>query len=164
MKQDPIFSTIASFKDQLTSFLAMQNHCIRYTQIITGGKKFPKLSFQSQVYTFSPADIFFGKSQNSILHSIANRSGAIAAHHRNSPEEDTGFSFLNCTINGTGRIYLGRAWGPYSRAIYSYCDIDDIITPAGWSDWGHPERQMYVISALIHTLYYIKWDVILKHP
>lgn len=94
-------------------------------------------------------DFIFGNAkslyQNSVLHSIANRSGAIAAHHRNSLEEDTGFSFLNCTINGTGRIYLGRAWGPYSRAIYSYCDIDDIIAPAGWSDWGHPERQITAV-------------------
>lgn len=82
--------------------------------------------------------------QNSVLHSIANRSGAIAAHHRNSPEENTGFSFLNCTINGSGMIYLGRAWGPYSRAIYSYCDIGDIIAPEGWSDWGDPVKQKYV--------------------
>ncbi|XP_021771360.1 pectinesterase QRT1-like [Chenopodium quinoa] len=93
-------------------------------------------------------DFIFGNArslyQNSVLHSIANRSGAIAAHHRNTPEENTGFSFLNCTINGSGLIYLGRAWGPYSRAIYSYCDIDDIIAPEGWSDWGDPERQKYV--------------------
>ncbi|KAL2944931.1 Pectinesterase QRT1 [Bienertia sinuspersici] len=84
-------------------------------------------------------DFIFGNArslyQNSVLHSIANRSGAIAAHHRNSPGENTGFSFLNCTVNGSGMIYLGRAWGPYSRAIYSYCDIDDIIQPEGWSDW-----------------------------
>ncbi|CAO2833660.1 unnamed protein product [Amaranthus hypochondriacus] len=90
-------------------------------------------------------DFIFGNArslyQNSVLHSIANRSGAIAAHHRNSPEENTGFSFLNCTINGSGMIYLGRAWGPYSRAIYSYCDIGDIIAPEGWSDWGDPVKQ-----------------------
>ncbi|KAK9734930.1 hypothetical protein RND81_04G172100 [Saponaria officinalis] len=90
-------------------------------------------------------DFIFGNAkslyQNSALHSIANQSGAIAAHHRNSPGEDTGFSFLNCSVTGSGKIYLGRAWGPYSRAIYSYCDIDDIIAPAGWSDWGVPDRQ-----------------------
>ncbi|XP_074296580.1 pectinesterase QRT1-like [Silene latifolia] len=90
-------------------------------------------------------DFIFGNAkslyQYTTLRSIANQSGAIAAHHRNSPNEDTGFSFLNCSITGSGKIYLGRAWGPYSRAIYSYCDIDDIIAPEGWSDWGVPERQ-----------------------
>lgn len=26
--------------------------------------------------------------------------------------------------------------GEITRAIYSYCDIGDIITPSGWSDWN----------------------------
>ncbi|GAB4849764.1 hypothetical protein Ancab_004560 [Ancistrocladus abbreviatus] len=90
-------------------------------------------------------DFIFGNArslyQDSVLHSIANRSGAIAAHHRNSLDENTGFSFLNCTINGTGKIYLGRAWGPYSTVVYSLCDMDDVIHPAGWSDWNYPSRQ-----------------------
>lgn len=38
---------------------------------------------------------------------------------------------------------MGRAWGNYSRAVYSYCDIDNIIDPSGWSDWNHPWRQRY---------------------
>ncbi|KAI5334260.1 hypothetical protein L3X38_024393 [Prunus dulcis] len=90
-------------------------------------------------------DFIFGRSrslyQDCVLQSTATSSGAIAAHHRDSPYEDTGFSFMNCKIIGTGSILLGRAWGAYSRAVYSYCHFDDIITPSGWSDWNHPERQ-----------------------
>lgn len=78
-----------------------------------------------------------------IVHSATKTFGAIAAHHRDSPYDDTGFSFINCTINGSGKVLLGRAWGNYSRIIYSYCDIDDIISPPGWSDWGFPSRDMY---------------------
>lgn len=108
-----------------------------------------KKIFQS-VYFFLPLRVVtsvknsvgIDLKQECVLRSTANRSGAIAAHHRNSPD-DTGFSFVNCTINGTGKIYLGRAWGNYSRAIYSYCSFDDIITPPGWTDWNHPERQKY---------------------
>lgn len=85
-------------------------------------------------------------NQDCVLHSTATRSGAIAAHHRDTQDDDTGFSFVNCTINGTGRVYLGRAWGTYSRAIYSYCDIDNIITPSGWNDWNQPSRQKYEFS------------------
>ncbi|KAK3198752.1 hypothetical protein Dsin_022167, partial [Dipteronia sinensis] len=65
---------------------------------------------------------------NCALQSIATTSGAIAAHHRDLPNENMGFSFVNCVINGTGKIYLGRAWGNYSRKIYSYSHIDNIIT------------------------------------
>ncbi|KAJ4828681.1 hypothetical protein Tsubulata_022615 [Turnera subulata] len=90
-------------------------------------------------------DFIFGRGkslfQDSVLQSVAKRYGAIAAHHRDSPNDDSGFSFVRCKINGTGKILLGRAWGNYSRAVYSYCDMDDIITPAGWSDWNYPERQ-----------------------
>ncbi|KAF8409715.1 hypothetical protein HHK36_005794 [Tetracentron sinense] len=84
-------------------------------------------------------------NQDCILHSTAKRSGAIAASHRESAVEDTGFSFVNCTVNGTGNIYLGRAWGRYSRAIYSYCNLDNIVTPSGWSDWGDPSRRRTVL-------------------
>lgn len=48
---------------------------------------------------------------------------------------------MNCEIYGTGKVYLGRAWGNYSRTVYSNCFIADIITPVGWSDWQVPERQ-----------------------
>ncbi|KAK9939812.1 hypothetical protein M0R45_016497 [Rubus argutus] len=93
-------------------------------------------------------DFIFGKSrslyQDCVIQSTAKYYGAIAAHHRDSPNEDTGFSFVHCKIIGTGNIYLGRAWGVYSRAIYSYCHIDNIITPSGWNDWNNPSRQKTV--------------------
>ncbi|XP_027368611.1 pectinesterase QRT1-like [Abrus precatorius] len=76
-----------------------------------------------------------------VLNSVAEFWGAIAAHHRDSADEDTGFSFVGCKIKGTGSIFLGRAWGEYATTIYSYCDMGDIINPLGWSDWDNPSRQ-----------------------
>uniref|UniRef100_A0A7N0TS79 pectinesterase n=1 Tax=Kalanchoe fedtschenkoi TaxID=63787 RepID=A0A7N0TS79_KALFE len=76
-----------------------------------------------------------------MLHSIAEAGGAIAAHHRNSLNEDTGFSFVDCTINGKGPTLLGRAWGSYSRTIYSRCYMDNIISPVGWSYWNDSNRK-----------------------
>ncbi|XP_019456029.1 PREDICTED: pectinesterase QRT1-like [Lupinus angustifolius] len=90
-------------------------------------------------------DFIFGNAKSLYekcnLQSIAENYGAIAAHHRNSPHQDTGFSFVGCRIGGTGNVYLGRAWGDYSRIIYSNTYMDDIINPAGWSEWNHPERK-----------------------
>ncbi|XP_004244060.1 pectinesterase QRT1 [Solanum lycopersicum] len=83
--------------------------------------------------------------QSCELHSIApdnvGISGAIAAHERESPYDDTGFSFVNCKVTGSGSVFLGRAWGEYSRIIYSKCYFDAIIHPQGWSDWDVPSRQ-----------------------
>ncbi|KAI3848729.1 hypothetical protein MKW98_012440 [Papaver atlanticum] len=102
-----------------------------------------------QCYIQGAVDFIFGSArslyQDCILHSTAGSVGAIAAHHRNSAEEDSGFSFVNCKVNGTGSILLGRAWGKYSRAIYSYCDFDGIIAPTGWSDWGDSSRRSTVL-------------------
>ncbi|XP_028752948.1 pectinesterase QRT1-like [Neltuma alba] len=75
------------------------------------------------------------------LKSTADSYGAIAAHHRDTPSEETGFSFVGCSIQGTGKVYLGRAWGDYSRIIYSNCHMDDIIIPQGWTEWNHPSRK-----------------------
>uniref|UniRef100_A0A2N9FA95 Pectinesterase n=1 Tax=Fagus sylvatica TaxID=28930 RepID=A0A2N9FA95_FAGSY len=100
-------------------------------------------------YIEGTVDFIFGTArslyQDCLIQSKAKNWGAIAAHHRNSPYENTGFSFVNCTIRGTGEILLGRAWGDYSRAIYSYCDMDNIISSSGWSDWRHPSRQKTVV-------------------
>ncbi|KAJ7960914.1 Pectinesterase [Quillaja saponaria] len=94
-------------------------------------------------------DFIFGSSkslyQDCVLKSIAKYYGAIAAHHRDSQHDDTGFSFVNCTITGSGSVFLGRAWGNYARTIYSYCHMENIITPQGWSDWNHPFRQKTVV-------------------
>lgn len=72
---------------------------------------------------------------------------AVAAHHRDSPLDETGFSFVNCTVRGTGTVFLGRAWGPFSRIIYSYTELDIDVRPQGWQDWGIPSRRKYEPSS-----------------
>ncbi|XP_075488815.1 pectinesterase QRT1 [Primulina tabacum] len=101
-----------------------------------------------QCFIQGSIDFIFGNAkslyQESSIHVVGD-AFAIAAQHRNSPDEDTGFSFTNCTINGTGLIYLGRAWAGYSRIIYSYCEFDINIRPEGWEDWRTPSRQNTVV-------------------
>ncbi|XP_057765487.1 pectinesterase QRT1 [Salvia miltiorrhiza] len=80
--------------------------------------------------------------------SVVGDGFAIAAHHRDSPLDQTGFSFLNCTVRGTGHVFLGRAWGTYSRIIYSYTDFDIDVRPQGWQDWGIPSRRSTAVFGL----------------
>lgn len=79
------------------------------------------------------------------VHAIAQRYGALTAQARSSMLDDTGFSFLNCKVTGSGALYLGRAWGPFSRVVFAYTYIDNIIIPAGWYNWGDPNRELYVL-------------------
>ncbi|KAK9156232.1 hypothetical protein Sjap_003712 [Stephania japonica] len=59
-------------------------------------------------------------------------------------DEDSGFSFVNCTIGGTGRIWLGRAWRPFSRVVYAFTSMTDIIAPEGWNDLNDPTRDQSI--------------------
>lgn len=74
------------------------------------------------------------------LHTISTTGGSVTAQKRKASTEDTGFSFLNCSVSGDGVVYLGRAWGAFSRVVYIYTYIADIILPGGWNDWGIPSR------------------------
>ncbi|KAL3637519.1 hypothetical protein CASFOL_018687 [Castilleja foliolosa] len=77
--------------------------------------------------------------------SVLPGSNAIAAHGRGSANDNTGYSFVNCTVTGNGPVYLGRAWGDYSRVIYSYSEFDVDIYPEGWSDFGYTTKDNKVV-------------------
>lgn len=74
------------------------------------------------------------------LNVIPVSTGSLTAQKRMSSDEDTGFSFVDCAVTGAGHVYLGRAWGPYSRVVFAQTWLTDIIIPEGWQDWSDPSR------------------------
>ncbi|KAK9678753.1 hypothetical protein RND81_11G231300 [Saponaria officinalis] len=78
------------------------------------------------------------------LHAVTSGYGALTAQKRESFLEETGFSFVKCKITGSGVLYLGRAWGTFSRVVFAYTYMDKIITPGGWYDWGDKSRDTTV--------------------
>ncbi|KAG8379482.1 hypothetical protein BUALT_Bualt07G0093100 [Buddleja alternifolia] len=71
-------------------------------------------------------------------------NGVVTAHGRASKDENSGFAFINCTIGGTGRIWLGRAWRPFSTVVFSFTNMSDIIAPEGWNDFNDPTRDQTI--------------------
>ncbi|XP_061364763.1 probable pectinesterase 29 [Gastrolobium bilobum] len=69
--------------------------------------------------------------------------GYITAQGRSSPKDSNGFVFKDCKVFGTGSIYLGRAWGDYSRVLFYNTYMSSIVQPSGWDAWysaGHEDR------------------------
>ncbi|KAK4391733.1 putative pectinesterase 53 [Sesamum angolense] len=104
--------------------------------------------YYKDCYIEGSVDFIFGNGlslfENCQVHAIAPIIGAVTAQGRSSILDDTGFSFVNCKVTGSGALYLGRAWGPFSRVVFAYTYMDNIIIPKGWYNWGDPSREMTV--------------------
>ncbi|XAR73803.1 Pectinesterase [Bertholletia excelsa] len=99
-------------------------------------------------YIQGSVDFIFGDGlslyQRCHLHAKTVSFGALTAQKRESLLEETGFSFVNCKVTGSGALYLGRAWGNFSRVVFAYTYMDKIVMPKGWNDWGDKNREMTV--------------------
>lgn len=93
----------------------------------------------------------FGQSmyENCILSTLAVNNkgtvGYITAQDRDDPRKPRGFVFKYTGVVGSGKAYLGRAYGRYSTVFYkSY--VSDVVTPEGWNAWnnkGHKSQLIY---------------------
>ncbi|KAG8389595.1 hypothetical protein BUALT_Bualt02G0245400 [Buddleja alternifolia] len=106
------------------------------------------LHYFSNCFIQGSVDFIFGYGtslyENCNLNSVTKKVASLTAQKRSDSSMSSGFSFKNCTITGSGSIYLGRAWGDYSRVIFSYTFMDKIVLPQGWSDWGKRTRDQKV--------------------
>ncbi|XP_026453438.1 probable pectinesterase 53 [Papaver somniferum] len=99
-------------------------------------------------YIEGSVDFIFGNGRSlydrCYLRTVSSSYGALTAQKRDNMLDDTGFSFVNCRVTGSGALYLGRAWGIFSRVVFAKTYMDKIITPEGWSNWGDKRREMTV--------------------
>ncbi|XP_002961718.2 probable pectinesterase 53 [Selaginella moellendorffii] len=96
-------------------------------------------------YIEGSIDFIFGHAKSVFkaceLHAIADSFGSVTAQNRGDPRENSGFIFIACTVTGSGTIFLGRAWGAYSRVVYLFTYMDSNVVSEGWNDWGVASRQ-----------------------
>ncbi|TYG60219.1 hypothetical protein ES288_D07G050700v1 [Gossypium darwinii] len=106
--------------------------------------------FFMNCYIHGTVDFIFGSGKSLYLNTELYVDGdtgltVITAQARESQEENTGYSFVHCTITGTAQgAYLGRAWKTSSKVVYAYTDMSEVINPEGWSHNLQPERAQTV--------------------
>ncbi|XP_065860349.1 pectinesterase PPME1-like [Euphorbia lathyris] len=106
--------------------------------------------FFKDCYIEGTVDFIFGSGKslyvNTELHIIPEKwRTVITAQAKHGSNEDSGFSFVHCTISGTGKsdAYLGRAWVKMAEVVYSYTYISNAILPEAWDNHGFSPENMY---------------------
>ncbi|XP_002981054.2 pectinesterase [Selaginella moellendorffii] len=88
---------------------------------------------------------------------MAKQKNTITAQGRTDPNQNTGLSFQDCSVDGTQDLkgsgtptYLGRPWKKYSRTVFLRCYMGSVVNPAGWLEWDG--------SFALKTLYYAEYQ------
>lgn len=123
------------------------------------------LGFQDTLYTYGyesrqyyencyiegTVDFIFGASTAVFFNCtiFCKKGGYITA--ASTPENKRfGYVFFQCNITGdapANSYYLGRPWRPFAKTAFIGCQIDAMIRPEGWHNWGKPDAERTTVYA-----------------
>ncbi|KAK3034142.1 hypothetical protein RJ639_033485 [Escallonia herrerae] len=96
-------------------------------------------------------DFIFGAGQSiyegCTITSVASKEregipGVITAQGRSNPKDSSGYVFKNCSVVGTSRTTLGRAWRDYARVLFFESFLSNSVVPEGWTAWEHAGQEV----------------------
>jgi pectinesterase len=105
--------------------------------------------FYSGCTIIGTIDYIFGNAaavfQNCNLQARLGQAGSqniYSASGRTDPGQNTGLSFLSCTVGAAPGLpdsyptYLGRPWKPYAQTVFIKSTLANCVNPAGWLLWN----------------------------
>ena len=101
--------------------------------------------FYKSCYIEGTTDFIFGEAvavfQDCVINSLKNSFIAAPA---TTSRQQFGFVFFNCRLTAADsvtKVYLGRPWRPYAKAVYINTQVGAHITPTGWDNWRNPANE-----------------------
>ncbi|EYU25806.1 hypothetical protein ABFS82_10G077900 [Erythranthe guttata] len=96
-------------------------------------------------FIFGNAAAVFQNCKILVRRPVKGQRNMITAQGREDPNQNTGISLQNCTIEAAEEFdlgqrkhfstYLGRPWRNYSRTVVVNSYLGDLIHPRGWFEW-----------------------------
>jgi len=72
------------------------------------------------------------------------RSGGDMMAASTPQEQEYGLIFWNCTITGdpgVKDVWLGRPWREYAHIVFVHSEMEELIHPEGWNNWGSEVKE-----------------------
>ncbi|KAG0149227.1 hypothetical protein CROQUDRAFT_40093 [Cronartium quercuum f. sp. fusiforme G11] len=98
--------------------------------------------YYSKCYIEGAVDFIFTQKAVVWFEKVTTASiaqGAISANGRNDAINPSRYVFNRARVlskgAATGTVYLGRPWGNYSRVMYQYSYLSEVVNPRGWTSW-----------------------------
>ncbi|CAH8330819.1 unnamed protein product [Eruca vesicaria subsp. sativa] len=70
--------------------------------------------------------------------------GYITAQARDNLTDPSAFVFLRGRVTGTMNVFLGRAYGNFSRVIFFQTDLASVVDPKGWNAWNNAGHEPFL--------------------
>ncbi|KAG8099219.1 hypothetical protein GUJ93_ZPchr0013g33947 [Zizania palustris] len=64
--------------------------------------------------------------------------GWVTAHRRLTADSPGGLVFKGGSLQGTGRVFLGRAWNEFATVVFYQVSMSNVVVPQGWQSWDSP--------------------------
>ncbi|CAI0459614.1 unnamed protein product, partial [Linum tenue] len=107
----------------------------------------------SNCYIQGAVDFIFGRGQSFYENAeiYATGGGYITAQGRATANDPSGFVFFGGSVGASPgvSIFLGRAYGPYSRVIFQSTYMTAAVDPRGWDAWRYAgqEKNIFYVEA-----------------
>lgn len=101
--------------------------------------------FYKDCYIEGTTDFIFGEATAVFQHcDIRNLKDSFITAPATTPRQQFGFVFINCRLvaaDSVMKVFLGRPWRPYAKAVFIGTDMQSPIVAAGWDNWRNAENE-----------------------